>query len=79
MLVAIMNKEQDYTYHCPCNNGSQYRNHDIPFVGNDYYCESGCTVGEGGSILYTDDPSRIVKTVQDLKLPVVHLLSCHGL
>ena len=67
------------SYHCPYNNGSQYRNHDIPFVGNDYCCESGRTVGEGGSIVYTDDPSRTVKTVQDLRLPVVHLLRCHGL
>ena len=25
---------------CPCNNGSQYVNYTIPFVGNDYYCES---------------------------------------
>ena len=28
-------------YHCPCNNGSQYMNYTLPFVGNDYYCESG--------------------------------------
>ena len=26
---------------CPCNSGSQYMNYTIPFVGNDYYCESG--------------------------------------
>ena len=28
-------------YNCPCNNGSQYMNYTIPFVGNDYYCKSG--------------------------------------
>ena len=49
-----MNKEQDIN-DCPCNNGSQYQNHHIPFVGNDYYCESGRSVGEGGYILYAND------------------------
>ena len=41
---------------CPCNNGSQYMNYTIPFVGNDYYCESGRGVGESGYILYSNDP-----------------------
>ena len=41
---------------CPCNNGSQYQNRHIPFVGNDYYCESGRSVGEYGHILYANDP-----------------------
>ena len=41
---------------CPCNNGSQYMNYTIPFVGNDYYCESGRDVGESGHILYSNDP-----------------------
>ena len=27
-----------HTLDCPCNNGSQYMNYTIPFVGNDYYC-----------------------------------------
>ena len=49
-------KQGTGSYHSPCNNGSQYQNHDIPFVGNDYYCESGRTVGEGRSILYTGGP-----------------------
>ena len=44
------------SYDCPCNNGSQYQNRYIPFVGNDYYCESGRSVGEGGNILYANDP-----------------------
>ena len=41
--------------HCPCNNGSQYMNYTIPFVGNDYYCESGRGVDENGHILYSND------------------------
>ena len=40
--------------HCPCNNGSQYMNYTIPFVGNDYYCESGRGV-DNGYILYSND------------------------
>ena len=42
--------------HCPCNNGSQYMNYTIPFVSNDYYCESGRGVDENGHILYSNDP-----------------------
>ena len=41
---------------CPCNNGSPYMNYTMPFVGNDYYCESGRGVGESGYILYSNDP-----------------------
>ena len=40
---------------CPCNNGSQYMNVTIPFVGNDYYCESGLSINQG-SVLYPNDP-----------------------
>ena len=29
------------SHYCPCNNGSQYMNYIIPFVGNEYYCELG--------------------------------------
>ena len=32
------------------------KNCHISFVGNDYYCESGHSVGEYGSILYVNDP-----------------------
>ena len=38
---------------CPCNNGSLYTNYTIPFVGNDYYCESGSS--DYGFILYFND------------------------
>ena len=41
--------------YCPCNNGSQYMNYTIPFVGNDYYCESGRGV-DNGYVLYSNDP-----------------------
>ena len=40
---------------CPCNNGSEYMNVSIPFVGNDYYCESGLSINQG-FVLYPNDP-----------------------
>ena len=40
---------------CPCNNGSQYMTYTIPFVGNDYYCESG-TNTDNGYKLFPNDP-----------------------
>ena len=40
---------------CPCNNGSQYMNYTIPFVGNDYYCESGTSTYIYRK-LYSNDP-----------------------
>ena len=43
------------SYNCPCNNGSQYMNYTIPFVGNDYYCESG-TNNYIYRKLYSNDP-----------------------
>ena len=48
-------EQETRSYDCPCNNGSQYHNRYIPFVGNDYYCESGHSVGEDGNILYPND------------------------
>ena len=38
---------------CPCNNGSPYVGFAIPFVGNDYYCESG-TNNPDNSVVYND-------------------------
>ena len=49
------NGQQTGTDDCPCNNGSPYMNFTIPFVGNDYYCESG-TSSYSGSTLYSNDP-----------------------
>ena len=50
------NEQGTESYLCPCNNGSPYINFTIPFVGNDYYCESGRGVDENGYILYSNDP-----------------------
>ena len=44
-----------YRDSCPCNNGSQHMNYTGPFVGNDYYCESGTNIYSGYD-LYADDP-----------------------
>ena len=44
------------SYSCLCNNGSPYMNYTIPFVGNDYYCESGTSTGNYRYILYPNDP-----------------------
>ena len=41
------------TLDCPCNNGSLYTNYTIPFVGNEYYCESGSS--DYNDILYFND------------------------
>ena len=50
-------REQGTNYwNCPCNNGSEYTNYVIPFVGNDYYCESARGVGQSGNIFYSNDP-----------------------
>ena len=40
---------------CPCNNGSNALP-PPPFVGNDYYCESGLNDPPWSPILYVDDP-----------------------
>ena len=39
---------------CPCNNGSTVS--VVPFIGNNYFCESGNTASSFSSILYTSDP-----------------------
>ena len=43
-------------YRCPCNPGNTYGS--PPFVGNDYFCESGVSSYSARelNILYTDDP-----------------------
>ena len=41
---------------CPCNSDSQLVNYTIPFVGNDYYCESGSGATYSGFDLYPNDP-----------------------
>ena len=39
---------------CPCNNGSRVR--VVPFIGDNYFCESGNNASSYRSILYTADP-----------------------
>ena len=39
-------------YDCPCNNGSSYQ--APPFIGSDYYCESGRLFNTKIAILYYD-------------------------
>ena len=39
---------------CPCNTGSTVS--VVPFIGNNYFCESGNTASGTSSILYTSDP-----------------------
>ena len=39
---------------CPCNNGSTRT--VVPFIGDNYFCESGNTASSTSSILYTSDP-----------------------
>ncbi len=43
-------------YHCPCNPGNPFAS--PPFVGNDYFCESGVSSRSaiGSNIFYPDDP-----------------------
>ena len=43
-------------YRCPCNQGNIYTS--PPFVGNDYFCESGVSSRSavGSNIFYPDDP-----------------------
>ena len=38
---------------CPCNNGSLVQS--PPFVGNDYYCESGTSNAPQSDVLYSSD------------------------
>ena len=38
-------------FDCPCNNGSSYQ--APPFIGSDYYCESGLNIFQG-NIFYND-------------------------
>ncbi len=41
-------------YHCPCNQGNTYGS--PPFVGNDYFCESGARSYTSNYRLQPDDP-----------------------
>ena len=43
-----------YQYQCPCVNGSTHA--PPPFVGSDYYCESGCPAYWDGTTFHAADP-----------------------
>ncbi len=45
-------------YRCPCNQGNTYGNDSPPFVGNDYFCESGVSSSSAVAYqkFYPDDP-----------------------
>ena len=43
-----------FYYACPCNNGSIIQS--PPFVGDDYYCESGTATIPNDNSLYSSDP-----------------------
>ena len=53
--VVGLSEQETHRDNCPCNNGSEYMNYTIPFVGNDYYCESGNTYRDGW-VFYPNDP-----------------------
>ena len=42
------------SWSCPCNNGSTVS--VVPFIGDNYFCESGNKISDTSSILYTTDP-----------------------
>ena len=41
------------TLSCPCNTGSTVS--VVPFIGDNYFCESGNNASSPSSILYTSD------------------------
>ena len=43
-------------YNCPCNDPSSSAQIIPSFVGNDYFCESGCHAANWSTVLYTGDP-----------------------
>ena len=57
-FMAGLKEDNSYggEYTCPCQIGSTQRIQ--PFIGNDYYCESGNPIQPGGfsPVLYTADP-----------------------
>ena len=42
-FASGLTEQQTDQYVCPCNVGATSLSHTPSFVGNDYYCESGCT------------------------------------
>ena len=56
LFAAILNNKYD----CPCHPGSLQKStlqNQLKFIGNDYFCESGNSVGtHGGHYIYSSDP-----------------------
>ena len=49
-------QNQIFQYDCPCNQGYSYDEVPPPYVGEDYYCESGLPIGQSFTgVLYADD------------------------
>ena len=53
-LMAGITEANAASNSCPCNNGSTVS--VVPFIGDNYFCESGNTASSTSSILYTSDP-----------------------
>ena len=53
-LMAGHSELNVYSWSCPCNTGSTVS--VVPFIGNNYFCESGNNASDTSSILYTTDP-----------------------
>ena len=43
-------------YNCPCSTGSSQSSSIQSFIGNDYFCESGCPGNPSSGTLYEGDP-----------------------
>ena len=53
-LMAGYSELNVLSWSCPCNTGSTVS--VVPFIGNNYFCESGNNASSASSILYTSDP-----------------------
>ena len=53
-LMAGLSEANAGSSSCPCNTGSTVS--VVPFIGDNYFCESGNTASGWSSILYTSDP-----------------------
>ena len=59
---------------CPCNNSSTVRVE--PFIGDNYFCESGNNISSWSPVLYTSDPLWDGKSCGSLEVPCC---TAHGL
>ena len=66
-LMAGITEANAGSNSCPCNNGSTVRVE--PFIGDNYFCESGNNVSNWSYILYTSDPLWDGKGCGSLEAP----------